>query len=281
MSLRLDEVADMPIPLVERNPTKAEVEQFRLILSTYQDGSGQQALKGGFTLPGWRDFERTIALVYGGEAQESKYIFDVLVPSEGQRHVGISCKMRRTLDDTKRTGRVTLELSNSSGSFWDRLGLKGINQQNYKEYPLEVAKILLATEDEWHRKVGVESGGNVDLSHSFYLALSWNKKGEYQLFKFPLALPEPTELNWDFPVRYEKGEKKFSRRLRGQDSHGTLFEWYGESGGQLKYYPFTSHALWTSEIFRLQELPIDWYQKHGIETKARDYFPDFWKGLEL
>ena len=62
-----------------RTPTKNEVERIRLILSTYQDGSGMLHQKGGSTLPGWRDFERTVAIVFGGEAQENKDIFDVLI----------------------------------------------------------------------------------------------------------------------------------------------------------------------------------------------------------
>ena len=36
------------------------------------------AQKDSSTLPGWRDFERSVALAFGGQAQESKAIFDVL-----------------------------------------------------------------------------------------------------------------------------------------------------------------------------------------------------------
>lgn len=208
-------------------------------MSTYQDGSGQQAAEDGQTLPGWRDFERSVALAFGGVSQESKFIFDVLIsdPKRQDIYFGMSCKMRRTLNDTKRTGRVTLELSNSSGTFWEQLRRLGINQQNYKDKPFAVAQALLAQEYEWHQSVGLEEGGNVDLSLSFYLALSWNAKGEYQLFKFALDLPDPARLSWDFPKVESNGEEKHGRRLRGKDSYGTLFEWYGESGGQLKYYP--------------------------------------------
>ena len=117
----------------------------------------------------------------------------------------------------------------------------------------------------------------MDLSRSFYLALSWNTKGEYQLFKFFLDLPDVTQLSWDFPKVENNGEKRHGRRLRGQDEIGTLFEWYGESGGQLKYYPPVKDALWTSEIFRLEPLPANWNTKHGILAKAKDYFPEHWK----
>ena len=269
----------MTIPLIHRNPTKREFERFRLILSTYQDGSGQQATKGGQTLPGWRDFERSVALAFNGIAQESKFIFDVLIPDPVRKDVyfGLSCKMRRTLNDTKRTGRVTLELSNSSGAFWEQLRQVRIHQQNYKDRPLDVARALLNQEYEWHKRVSLDREGMIDLSRSCYLALSWNTKGEYQLFKFPLDLPDPLHLSWDFPVIEINGIVKQARRLRGQDEKGTLFEWYGESGGQLKYYPLVEYALWKSEIFHLESLPVDWKEKHGILVKARDYFPRLWR----
>ncbi len=268
----------MTIPFVDRDPTEKEFERFRLILSTYQDGSGQQASKSGNTLPGWRDFERAVALAFGGIAQESKYIFDVLIPDPGREKIsfGVSCKMRRTLNDTRRNGRVTLELSNSSGKFWAGLREHGINQQNYKDQPVLVAQTLLALVESWHQDVGLEKWGPVDLSKSFYLALSWNPQGEYQLFKFALLLPDVATLKWDFPIVNSNGEVKVGRRLRGQDASGTLFEWYGESGGQLKYYPLAKNALWKSEIFHLETLPGDWESKHGILAKARDYFPKLW-----
>jgi hypothetical protein len=269
----------MTIPFIHRNPTKKEFERFRLILSTYQDGSGQQAAKGGQTLPGWRDFERSVALAFNGIAQESKFIFDVLIPDPKRNDVyfGLSCKMRRTLNDTKRTGRVTLELSNSSGAFWEQLRQISIHQQNYKDRPFDVARALLDQEYEWHKRVGLDREGVIDLSRSFYLALSWNTKGEYQLFKFSLDLPDPLHLTWDFPVIEVNGIVKRARRLRGQDEKGTLFEWYGESGGQLKYYPLVEDALWKSEVFHLEPLPMDWKEKHGILAKARDYFPRLWR----
>jgi hypothetical protein len=274
--------SNMPLPLIDRHPTPAEIEKFRLILSTYQDGSGQQALKNGQTLPGWRDFERSAAIAFNGESQENKFIFDVLVPDTNRDGTcfGISCKMRRTLNDTKRTGRVTLELSNSAGKFWGKLQSVGINQDNYKlKKPVDVAKVLLSLEKQWHDEVNLVSGGKVDLEKSFYLALSWNNQGEYQLFKFALELPKPESLTWDFPNAVRQGQETPGRRLRGKDETGTLFEWYGESGGQLKYYPFVENSLWKSEIFHLEPLPRGWEQKHGILAKAKDYFPESWEKI--
>ena len=61
-------------------PTPGQIEKLRLILSTYQDGTGQLIYEPHTSLPGWRDFERSVALAFEGIAQESKAIFDVLVP---------------------------------------------------------------------------------------------------------------------------------------------------------------------------------------------------------
>ncbi len=269
----------MPIPFVDTPPTLAEVQRFRLILSTYQDGTGQLAASNNLTLPGWRDFERSVALAFGGVAQESKAIFDVLLPDQTRKGInyGISCKMRRTLTDTDRTGRVTLELSNSSGKFWDALGEYGLNQKNYKKNPQQVANALIALVEKWHHDVSLERDGAIDLTKSLYLALSWNKAGWYQLFQFPIALPNPNKLRWSFPTRKQKGKMMVGRRLKGEDKLGTLFEWYGESGGQLKYYPLVEKAVWKSERFQLEPLPSDQDLHYGILSKAAMYYPRLWE----
>jgi len=82
----------MPVALAERPPTPQKFERFRLILSTYQDGTGMLAAANGRTLPGWRDFERAIALTFSGSAAENKDIFDVRLPDLTRPgiHFGIS-----------------------------------------------------------------------------------------------------------------------------------------------------------------------------------------------
>ena len=99
--------------------TKSQVEKLRLVLSTYQDETGQLIFESDKSLPGWRDFERSVAFVFGGIAQENKAIFDVIVPllPESEICYGISCKMRETLQIINKTGRVTVEVSNSAGKF--------------------------------------------------------------------------------------------------------------------------------------------------------------------
>lgn len=266
----------MSVPFADRCPSTHEVERFRLILSTYQDGTGMLASSGSVTLPGWRDFERSIALAFDGIASESKDIFDVRLadPKRAGVYYGISCKMRRELSRVDRDGRVTIELSNSARRFWDHLATKGVDQTNYKQYPDEVGHALIELVSQWHHDATVEQGGNVDISKSCYLALSWSKDGWYQLHQFPLALPDPSQLKWEFPTYKRRGEWHMGNHLNGNDSSGSVFEWYGESGGQLKYYPLIQDAIWGSERFRLELLPPD--LEHGILHKAESYFPTQW-----
>ena len=231
------------------------------------------------TLPGWRDFERSVALAFEGTGGEDKDIFDVRIPDPNRQKVcfGISCKMKNALDQIERTnltlgGRAYMELSNSNKKFWDALLVKGIDQSNFKSYPTAVGGTLLETVKSWHIVESVEAGGQVDLNHSYYLTLSYNKHGWYQLHQFGLDLPAADSLVWHFPVDEKK--KTVSNTLRGSDGSGRVFEWFSGSGGQLKYYPEAKSALWKSAKFRLQPLPTG--IENGIMAKAKEYFPDLW-----
>ena len=223
----------------------------------------------GFTLPGWRDFERTVAAVFGGANLESKFIYDVLIETgQGRDPIGISCKMRGTLRTVQRKNYVTIELSNASGEFWDSIKEIGLTQESYKEFPDQIGALLIEIVEGWHSSVGIETGGTIDTTRSFVLTLQWDEKsGLYQLFQYPIDLPDPMQLHW----RVE------GRRLIGMDSNGVLFEWYGLSGGQLKYYPPVERASWYSEPFLLEPLPED--LEPGLQIKAKLYFPEKWNRL--
>ena len=278
LNLSIDQLlkGEIMLPKIQeiKRLTTGQVEKIRLILSTYQDGTGMLAHSEGLTLPGWRDFERAVAVVLGGEAQENKCIFDVLLPtSEQSINYGISCKMRRELNRIDRDGRVTIEISNSAGKFWDHLNLQGIDQSNYKQRPIDVGKALLNVVEHWYQSTSLERGGSVDLSSSYYLVLSWNKQGWYQLHQFSLSISDSDKINWYFPVVGNES-KILARRLNGDDATGSLFEWYGESGGQLKYYPLAKNAVWASERFQLESLRKN--VEYGILEKVATYFPDLW-----
>ena len=265
----------MSLAFVDRDPSSQEVERLRLILSTYQDGTGMLAAPHGRTLPGWRDFERSVALAFDGEGPENKAVFDVLLSASGVKF-GLSCKMRKELNRISRDGRATVELSNSAGQFWDQLALKGITTDNHKEQPQEVGETLVTLVRQWHQAATRERRAAVDTAKSSYLVLSWNNAGLYQLHQFSLQLPNPAELSWYFPKAIVNGVEKSARHINGDDAEGRVFEWYGESGGQLKYYPKASDALWHSEPFHLEHLPDI---EHGILAKVAAYFPELWQPL--
>ena len=253
------------IPLIERHPKPNEVERIRLLLSTFQDGGGMLKHKGG-TLPGWRDFERVIAATFSGHTLETKSVYDVIINSSADDLCyGISCKMRGTLAEVERKGRVTMELSNASGEFWTQIKQHEIAQENYHLFPEIVGSILLAVVGKWHTEIK-NNGKKIDPVLSCFLTLQWDEKnGLYQLFQFPIHLPSASDISW----------KVKGRKLVGYDRSGILFEWYGFSGGQLKYYPSVTQAIWNSATFFLEPLPptIDF----TLQSKAKVYFPTAWE----
>lgn len=260
----------------DRNPSRQEIERLRLILSSYQDGTGMLSVSGGRTLPGWRDFERAVALVFGGIGPENKAVFDVLLTEAEQPSVryGLSCNMRKELNRISRDGRVTLELSNSSGQFWDQLASRNIFIANYKEKPKEVGETLVNLLRRWHQAAASDQQSILDLSRSSYLVLSWNTQEQYQLHQFSMTLPNPEDLTWYLPTNKTKDGEVAARHMNGDGADGRIFEWYGESGGQLKYYPKAASALWQSEVFTLEPLPDI---EHGVLAKTASYFPDLWR----
>jgi len=93
-------------------------------------------------------------------------------------------------------------------------------------------------------------GVKIDLARSCYFCLSYSKvplsdNREYQIHIFPLEYPK--NIKWKF---------KSSACLTGYvpNENGNeiaIIDWYGLSGGQLKYYPLTSDAIYSSPVFKL------------------------------
>lgn len=214
------------VAFAHRHPTDEELTRLRLILSSFQDGTGMLANSDGSTLPGWRDFERAVALAFGGVSSENKDVMDVRIPNPTRSGVffGVSCKMRRELHRVKRDGRVTIELSNAARAFWDRLGNDGITVENHWGYAPQIGSALINLVREWHSLVSVPSGGNVDLARSCYLTLMWNQNGNYQLHQFPIDLPDPASIVWYCPLVRRKGVLQPGNAVCGNDDSGRIFE---------------------------------------------------------
>ena len=114
----------MSVPFLTRPASANELEQLRLVLSSFRDGGGQLQDKAG-TLPGWRDYERAIAAVFHGWAPENKGVFDVFVGStvNDTTDYGYSVKSKElgragAIEDLSTDGRVYMELSNSPAKLW-------------------------------------------------------------------------------------------------------------------------------------------------------------------
>lgn len=175
--------------------------------------------------------------------------------------------MRSTLRTAERVGQSTIEVSNSSGDFWTALAGHDIYQHNYSQYPVEAGQAIIDEITRKHWSVSTENGGTVDLVKSYHLVLEWDRRtGTYKLFQYSLRMPDKASLEWS----------KLGRRLVGRNVAGqVILEWYGESGGQLKYYPFCASALWSSPLFTLEPLPQGG-DEYGVKRKAAVYFPAKW-----
>lgn len=263
---------------VDRLPDARDMQRLQLLLSTFQDGSGM--LEGGHA-PGWRDFERAVASWLGGEASESKHIYDVHVRPAGRSLLsGFSCKMRGTLKDTRRKGDATIEVSNSAKKLWSSLKTAGITEENLSSNNAVLAgRTIIATAAAWHHEVSSEGGGPFDAENSPMLHLAYDpgtarqrlagQQTEYQLFAFRHHLPgedEAAALRW-----YVTGNRLLG--LRPDGSRGV--EWYFGSGGQLKAYPKVVSAFWTSDPFNLEPLRRD-ADIDVLTAKALAYFPASW-----
>ena len=266
------------LPFVTRAPSKSEQQRLMLVLSTFCDGSGMN--NGGY-LPGWRDVERTVAAVLGGTGSESKEVFDVTVsPAKTVFDVGFSVKCKnlsspQAMTTIEKAGRVYMELANSPAKFWDALREKNLTEAFFKE-KLQAnvfGDVVLRTVHSWHLAAAENqrrtSGRELNIEKSVYLTLSngtrvKNSENVYQWHSFPMRFPN--NIKWDFLS---------DKCLRGFDPDypsEALFDWYGVSGGQLKYYPRASNALFRSEQFSLKAPPA-----LLLLEKAAKYFPADWK----
>ncbi len=248
----------------DRPPSPEEFERLRLILSTFRDGSGQERPKGLGPQPGWRDFERAVAWALGGATQENKGVFDVLVtPPCVALPYGLSCKTSAVANLAP--SKVLFELHNSNAKAWDELMARGVAQGPGDDLidPYDTGLALIEQVGAWHD----ECRPLVDVSSSSYLVLIHDRRtwGHWRLLWYPLTLdkPDPASLTWS----------REGRRIQGADpSTGErLWEWYGWSGGQLKYYPRVSDATWDSGWFSL-ETP----RPEDLTAKAATYFASQW-----
>jgi hypothetical protein len=270
----------MPVPFVDRPPTAAETQVLRLLMSCYCDGSGNLRVEGG-TLPDWRQLERIVAEAFGGEGPENKDVFDVVVPSPDlpKTDFGFSIKSKElarvgAIRDLATTGRVYMELCNSPAKLWNPLKSQGISETDFREQKnaQAIGDGVLATVVSWKHQAARQwqqrHGRTLDLDRSVYLTVSYSRPRiglprEYQFHSF--GLPFSPNLQWIY------GSDRCLRARDPQYPNEIIFDWYGLSGGQLKYYPRATSARYSSARFSLlSPAPIP------LSRKAASIWPNEW-----
>lgn len=256
------------------------------MLSTYRDGSGTERDAGGLTRPNWRQMERVFAELFTGEPPpENKAIFDVTAPSLKSKKIsyGLSIKSKqlskRNFDRLGDDARTYMEIANSPAKMFDALERKHkmtIEHFRAGKDPNVVGNCVLETVNDWHRegKSHFERrrpGHTLDLENSIYLCLSYREWEDdrprlYQLHSFSLLFPEGIE--WEYRGKALKGYDP-------QAPNEVLFDWYAQSGGQLKYYPRAASARFSSPVFTLEDA-----KNIDLFDKAASYWPDEWDAVE-
>jgi hypothetical protein len=267
-------------PLINRDPTTDEAKLLMLAMSTYRDGTGQEREKDGSTRPGWRDFERIFAEVLGGSAPENKDVFDVVVPAGPDTPVcfGVSLKSKQlarvsAIEDLEENGRVHMELANSPAKFWEAIFNRGFREAHFTEMKNanEIGNTVLDVVEKWHHEAKIKyerenPGTDLQLESSVYITVSYSRATpgvgrQYQVHSFNLDFPR--NIRWEYIS---------NRCLRGYDDrfeNEVVFDWYGLSGGQLKYYPRANESIYKTESFTLLK------PTHiSIIEKAEAYWPE-------
>lgn len=257
------------IPLFNRPFSEKEIEQTRLLLSTFCNGSGATNKAVDWTIPDYRDFERVVAEVCGGQTSENKDIFDVYVPVPDRLPFGISCKMAGPGSPAD-PAAAFIEMSNSSKKFTDAYRQAGIAWQ---DDPTAAGQITVQLVESWHTEVAT----TCDLEHSSYLLLTHsNNWRQFKLSSFPLdlSIADPgTEIEWEVRNHRQSNQPNSLHGYYERDGRRhRVWEFYPESGGQLKYRPLWGWANWKTDWFQLEQPP-----RRNLREQAQLYFPELWQ----
>lgn len=249
-------------PLRDRPPNNAEMQKLRLVLATFKDGSGNLKMADGSHRADWRQVERSFAEVFQGSTAESKAVFDVdIEPDDDRQPYGLSIKTSKRRPDD----RVLLELNNSPAKMLEHAVDLGYatregRQARWNCSVEDMGFSVVSAVKAWHEACCPTH----DLRGSSYVVMTHDQpKNLFEVFWFGLDLGDPRDLRWA-----ERG-----RAITGTDSHGIVrWEFYAESGGQLKWYPSGNAARWRSGCFELPDPP----PMRTLTDKARELFDEEW-----
>jgi hypothetical protein len=272
----------MSLAYATRNPTIREDLIFSLLLSTFRDGTGNQREPDGSTRASWREIERCVAELLNAVGGEDKGIFDVVATDPtAPIAYGFSVKSkqlsRTTVDTLDSGGRVYMEIANSPAKFWDEITrVYGLNEAHFGDQrnAESIGNCLIALVESWHQqgKSDFESKNptlKLDLSQSRYLCVSYSKDEPnerlYQVHAFSLKYPK--NLRWQY------SSESCLTAFDPSDPSQRLLDWYGLSGGQLKFYPRGDTAVFRSSKFKLRKPN----KTFSVMDKARAYFAESFK----
>ncbi len=242
-----------------------ELERLRLVLSTFQDGSGWEKINGN-SVVGFRQFERALAEIINGVADENKALFDVLADRAtpaGIRRIGFSCKLKRALEATVRRQTVYIEVSNAVAQFKRHLATIGLHTvQDYVANPALAGQGVLDWIAHLHHQDALTR--NIDLPSSVYVILLYDRTAtHFQLFEIAAnVFLSGTNLVWT------SGGSHLSASLNGD----AVIDYYWNAG-QLKFYVPLALCTWHSPVFTLEPLPA---AAKTLESRADDMFPALW-----
>lgn len=258
-------------PVRDRPFNEVELEQLRLLISTFRDGSGQYLSKLKSYMPDYLAFERATAFVCNGQTTENKGIFDVIVPSDDRRELpyGISCKMAT---EQPRQRSWFMELSNAAKKFHDAFAAADVV---WTHEPDLAGQVLVDVVESWHEDLRA----TVDVDRSKYLILEHDKA--WQTFRIAsltcdLRLADPIrDIRWA-----AEGSRGTISSIAGyiELPNGTelrLWKFFANSGGQLKYYPPIEWADWYTFDFGLELPPV-----RGLRDKVDEYWPGAWPEID-
>ncbi len=241
--------------------TVGELERLRLILSTFQDGSGWEKQGTRF---GFRQFERAFASVVGGQADENKALFDVVAERTTSMgaidRIGFSCKLRGKLRNA--TKHIYIEVSNAVSQFDKHLQSLGLpNKDAYREDPTQAGKGVLQWIGSLHMRDAEARG--IHLPESVYSVMLYDDKaGTFELFEIPIDILLSDVVDWSATGNH----------LVAKIGSTVAIEYYWKAG-QLKFYVPPSRVVWRSGVFTLEALP---FGAKTLIVRAEEMFPVAW-----
>lgn len=246
-----------------RRPSSSELILLKKFLASYRDGSGNLRELDGTTRAEYRQIERCFAELLHGKTTENKRFYDFVVQSNEDggiavRGASIKTKEHPKLLDYPRHGqtmRSYLELSNSAAKDWELCTERGLTEDMFRNHVsadsfgqavLDRQRMERVTSEEAYLSSIPGPSKFFVEQECVYISMLYspmiNGERTYQVSSFHAVLPPPER--WCF-----KG-----RRLVGIDDTGdSLYEWYGLSGGQLKYFPRIADRLHGTDLFTLAD----------------------------